>query len=61
MYILVTFAVLELDPKFFSNLDESLFFIVPLFIASLIWVLAAIKALKLGKYWGKKIFMVYSQ
>jgi len=41
---------LELDPKFFLNLGGSLLFIVPLFIASSIWVPTAINALKLGKY-----------
>ena len=42
-------AALELNPTFFLNLGRSSVFIVPLFIASLIWVPVAIKALKLGK------------
>ena len=50
MHILETSTILELDPTFFLNLGGSSFFIVPLFIVASIWVLAAIKALKLGKY-----------
>ena len=48
------FPALELYPTFFLNLRRSLVFIVPLFIASLIWVPVAIKALKLGKYYANK-------
>ena len=47
-------AALELDPKLFLDLSGSSFFIVPLFIASSIWVPAAMKALKLGKHWANK-------
>ena len=47
-------AALKLDPTFFLNLGGSSVFIVPLFITSLIWVPAAIKALKLGKYYANK-------
>ena len=47
-------AALELDPTFFLNLGRSSIFIVPLFIASSIWVPVAIKALKLGKYYANK-------
>ena len=51
IYILGTSEVLELeDPKFFLNLGATSFFMVPLFIAPLIWVPVAIKALKFGKY-----------
>ena len=51
LYILDTSIILELEgPKFLLNLGASSFFIVPLFIASSIWVPTAIKALKSGKY-----------
>ena len=47
-------AALELDPTFILNLGRSSVFIVLLFIASSIWVPAAIIPLKLGKYCANK-------
>ena len=52
--MLEIYAALKLDPTFFLNLGRPSIFIVPLFIASSIWVLVAIKVLKLGKYYANK-------
>ena len=60
LWMLEISAALKLDPTFFLNLCGSSVFIVPLFIASSIWV-SNNQSFKIRKVLCKKIFVVYRQ